>query len=588
MNTEHSKKQALIYVADLPEHFRNELEDHSGNLKVAATFRALARDLIVSEHDHEPTLVLFDPECPEHGTGDYAGQWSNIFQKAPCIAIYRSTPPDIQDLSEYTGLRDLLPISAIDRITFAINREIDTQLLSEELQQKSDLLKKMERTRLILPEFDRQLPPNIESEHAQFPTWILTRQEFIKYLNEHLYILNQNNHASLALIEIDHYKSVSASEENEFNKRCMEVVANIILARCRPIDVLAYFDKKVFALFSTSYSPRTVPTFAEHLRLSISESLLEGENDFIQLKCSIGICFWSVYIANTAELIARAQQACAKASIGDGNRVQIYQTLATSFEVLSEQSKYKEQVGSALKEDRFRLVYQPIVHLQQFNEESYAILLRMLDRTGKHLSPDRFLPIAESTGLIEYIDQWVIQQSVELARRSGTRKQNRNFFLKISGYSLSSEKLQKCLEYYLKKAKIDGSSLVFQIDYSEYIHNPQRVKAFMQNVAELKCKVAFDHFGFGEYSLSELTELPLDFIKIDGTFSRGLVTTRSYQKTIQAIQHVAETAQIKTVAKSVENANTLALLWNLGVDYVQGYFVQEPHDKMQFNFVAVI
>lgn len=588
MNTEYSKKTALIYVADLPEIFRNELERHSRNLKIPAVIRALPLGRIVPDYDREPILVLFDSDCPQGDDCDFAAVGADIPDKIPCIAVYRSTPPELEDLSKYQGLRDVLSISAIDRIIFAINREIETQLLCRELQFKSDLVQKMEKTSLILQDFDWQRRQYNESGQAGFPTWILNRQEFIRYLDEHLYILNQNNHASLSLIAIDHYKSVSAAEEDEFNRRCMAVVANIILARCRPSDVLAYFDKKVFALFSISYSPKTISTFAEHLRLSISESLLEDENDFIQLKCSIGICFWSAYIANTTELIARTQQACAKASIGDGNRVQIYQNLTTSFEVLSEQSKYKEQVGSALKEDRFRLVYQPIVNLQQFDEENYAILLRMLDRTGKHLSPDRFLPIAESTGLIEYIDQWVIQQTVELAKRADSRKKSRNFFLKISGYSLGSEKIQKCLEYYLKKAKIDGSLLVFQVDYSEFIHNPQRVKTFMQNVVGLKCKVAFDHFGFGEYSVSELTELPLDFIKIDGTFSRGLMHTRSYQKTVQTIQDAAQVAEIKTVAKSVEDANTLALLWNLGVDFVQGYFIQEPHERMQFDFVAVI
>ncbi|MGH8549280.1 MAG: EAL domain-containing protein [Methylococcales bacterium] len=587
MITENQTKQALIYVADLPENFRNELERHSGGLTVPAIFRSIPRDPSDSDDGQDPTLVLFNADRPADDSRDFVER-ANLLRKIPCIAIYHSAPTALKDLSEYTALRDLLPISAIDRIAFAVNREINTQLLSRELQRKNELLQTIERTNLILPDFDWQHRQPIESEQSKYPTWILKRQELIKYLDEHLYILNQNNHAALALIEIDHYKSVSDAEENEFNKRCMAVVANIILARCRPSDILAYFDQKVFALFSTSYSPRTVPTFAEHLRLSISESLLEGENDFIQLKCSIGICFWSAYIANTTELIVRTQQACAKASIGDGNRVQIYQNLTTSFEVLSEQSRYKEQVVSALKEDRFRLVYQPIVNLQRFDEENYAILLRMLDRTGKHLSPDRFLPIAESTGLIEYIDQWVIQQTVELAKRSDTRKKNRNFFLKISGYSIGSEKIQKCLEYYLKKAKIDGRLLVFQIDYSEYIHNPQRVKVFMQNVAGLKCRIAFDHFGFGEYSVSQLTELPLDFIKIDGTFSRGLVNTRAYQKTIETIQNAAQIAAIKTVAKSVEDANTLAMLWNLGVDFVQGYFIQEPHDKMLFNFVAVI
>lgn len=587
MIIEKPKNEALIYSADLSESFLNELEQHSGNLAVPATFRPLPRNRNDSDTQQELILVLFDSENPNRGTEDYPEEWTRVLRNAPCIAIYPADPPAVEDFSEYTKLRDLLPRSAIDQISFAINREINTQILARELQTHEELLEVTEKTQPTLPPVDWQSQQALKSGHSGSPTWILNRKEFIEYIDQHLYLLNQNNHAALALIEIDHYKLVADSEEKEFTARYMSVVANIILTRCRPSDVLAYYDQKVFALFSTRYSPRTISAFAEHLRLGISESLFEGENEFTQLKCSIGICFWSAHIANTTELIARTQQACAKASIGDGNQVQIYQSLTTSFEVLDEQSKYKEEVNSALKEDRFRLVYQPIVNVSQFNEENYAILLRMIDRRGKHLSPDRFLPIAESTGLIDYIDQWVIQQTVELAKRSSKQRKNRNFFLKISGYSLSSEKIQKCLQYYLKKAKIDGSNLVFQVDYSEYIHNPKRVEAFIENVAKARCKVAFDHFGFGEYSVAQLTELSVDFIKIDGTFTRGLLKTPSHENTIKRIQEAARTAKIKTVAKSVEDANTLALLWNVGVDFVQGYFIQEPNDKMRFNFLSM-
>ena len=275
------------------------------------------------------------------------------------------------------------------------------------------------------------------------PKWVLDKDEFALYLDKHLYLLNQNNHAALALIEIDHYSAIPADEEATFNSRCMSFVSNILLARCRSSDILAHYGKNVLALFSTRYTDKSFPLFVENLRLSVTENLFEENSNFFQIKCSVGVCFWSEHVANTSELIARAQQACATASIGDGNQVHVYQTLTTPFDMLEELPEYEEQIKSALRENRFRLVYQPIVNLNFAGEENYAILIRMIDRKGKHLSPDRFIPIAENTGLIDYIDQWVVQQSVELAKRSQKNERARSYFLKISGYSIKNDKIVK-------------------------------------------------------------------------------------------------------------------------------------------------
>jgi len=126
--------------------------------------------------------------------------------------------------------------------------------------------------------------------------------------------------------------------------------------------------------------------------------------------------------------------------------------------------------------------------------------------------------------------------------------------------------------------------LVFQIDYVEYINNPQNVISFIEQIKKAGCRIAFDHFGFGEYSENQLKDLGIDFIKIDGSFTRNMLNQPSHQKTIKHIQETAQSCNVKTIAKSVENANALAMLWNVGVDAVQGYFIQEPNESMRFDF----
>jgi len=580
------KNQLIVYIVDIGNSHLKSLQHYFDDTALPVSIVSTSMEEVGNEAKQDSSLLLIDADLFGGSQINFNDHTRASISKIPCIGLFAIESPDPSVISAHVNLRDLIHQTNSKQIVFAVVREINTLILEKELKRKNSLLKATGKSELL--KFPKKNPEILNDSRLQkiAPSYILNREEFLLYLDEQVYLLNQNEHVALALIEIDHYKSAPESGD-EFQSRYMSIVANIILSRCSPSDIIGNFSSNVFALFSTRYSPKTVAPFAEHLRYTIAESLVEDESQFFQLKCSIGICFWSTHIANTKELVARTQQACVKAKMGDGNQVQIYQTLATSFDVLEEQSKYKDQISAALKENRFRLVYQPIVNLKQYGEENYAILLRMIDRSGKNLSPDRFLPIAENTGLISYIDQWVIQQTVELAKRSVKQKKKRNFFLKVSGYSLNSEKLMKCLVYYLKTAKIDGYLLVFQIDYSQFINYPDRVKLFIDQVSSLNCRIAFDHFGFGAFSVDELRELPVDFIKIDGTFSRGLQGKPAHVKTIEKIQLAAQTCNIKTIAKSVENADTLAMLWNLEVDAVQGYFIQEPNDNMRFDFTAV-
>jgi len=544
-----------------------ELSDRSHNQKLV-------------EAENELILVLFNAHILSENTDALNTLSKQLPEDARAIGLYFSSAPSTAVFVHTLLLRDLVSIHAPEQIAFAIKRELDTLELERELLNKNALLENRDRQTSFLKNSELSLDDN----HTGASKRVLSRQEFLKYLNEHLYNLNQNHHAALALIEIDYYSSVPNKRERKFNSRCMLFAANIILSRCQSADTLAYLDSNLFAFFSTRHSSKSFPAFAEHLRLSITENLFQEKSDFFQMKCSIGICFWSEHIANMKELVARAQEACTSAGIGDGNQVHIYQTVTTPFDVLEELPEYKEEIKSALREDRFRLVYQPIVNLKLIGEENYAILIRMIDKQGKNLSPAQFLPIAETTGLINYIDQWVVQQSVDLAKRSKLSKKSRSYFLKISGYSINSDKIIKCLYYYLKKANINGQALVFQIDYVEFINHPEQVIAFMEKLTKAGCRIAFDHFGFGEYSVDRLKDLPIDFIKIDGSFMRNMQRHPSHLKTIENIQSMATECAIKTIAKSVENAEVLSTLWNMGVNSVQGYFIQEPNETMRFDF----
>ena len=161
----------------------------------------------------------------------------------------------------------------------------------------------------------------------------------------------------------------------------------------------------------------------------------------------------------------------------------------------------------------------------------------------------------------------------------------RKFFITLSNVTYRNEPFIENLVKEIKQANINASLLVFQINFTDVKTDPTVLKNFVNVIKkECHCQIAFDQIGFSQITDSILKEYSVDYVKIDGTFSQNLLNNDASKSTIQNILAVTQRNNVKTIAKSVENANTLALLWNIGVDAVQGYFLQKPSASMHFDF----
>jgi EAL domain-containing protein (putative c-di-GMP-specific phosphodiesterase class I) len=213
------------------------------------------------------------------------------------------------------------------------------------------------------------------------------------------------------------------------------------------------------------------------------------------------------------------------------------------------------------------------------------VLLRILDSKNAHIPPDHFILTAEKTGLISQLDEWVLKSTLEQIKEASRQGIKRKFFISISNITYRNTPFIETLVSELKFYNIDASLLVFQISFSDVKIEPTVLKNFITVIKkECGCQIAFDQIGFSQITDSILKEYHVDYLKIDGTFSQNLLNNEESQQTIKDLIQVTRRNNVKTIAKSVENANTLALLWNLGIDAVQGYFLQEPSDIMRFDF----
>ncbi len=244
----------------------------------------------------------------------------------------------------------------------------------------------------------------------------------------------------------------------------------------------------------------------------------------------------------------------------------------------------------ALHEDLFAVHYQPIVSLVDGRPAHYEALVRLADEpSGELVAPGWFLPAAERYGLIRDIDRLVLARVVTLlGTRRARRREDRGdatgggprVAVNLSALSVTDGTMLAHIERCLDRHGVDPSRLVIEITETAAISDMDRAQAFCRGVSSLGCAIALDDFGAGFGSFQYLKHLPFDYLKIDGSFIRGLPSSPKDQLVVQALAGLAQGMGVQTIAEYVTDRATLELLRRYGVDYAQGFEVGRPHPQI--------
>ena len=208
----------------------------------------------------------------------------------------------------------------------------------------------------------------------------------------------------------------------------------------------------------------------------------------------------------------------------------------------------------------------------------------MLDENNKEILPGEFIPAAEHGGLMPQVDQWVVENAlIELAKRHVSGKQT-TFFIKLSAMTLKDKQFPSWLSKNINAIKLPAGSVVFEISESIAIRHTVQVKKYINWLKTMRCSCAIDHFGTQPRSMEIIKELPADYLKIDRSFMHNLTDKSENKDRIKSIVALAQSVNKRTIAEFVQDANSLSILWQCGVDYIQGYFLQRPESSMMYDF----
>lgn len=397
----------------------------------------------------------------------------------------------------------------------------------------------------------------------------------------------QRKGSALFYVEPDDFKQIADTVGVAAADLVLSDFAGILRNCIGPNDSAARYSGEVFTLIIAEHDLARVRAVADKILKAVSNHMFELEGKSITTTCSIGAVQISETSSDAKKVFAQADLACKQARNGGGNQLHIHS--AADEKANNERDlDWIRRIKQGIEKDRFRLVYQPIVSLHAEPGERYEVLMRMLDDQNKDVMPGEFIALAERAGLMPDIDKWVVKQAVKvLASKRNTSSHSTQFFIKISHDTLKDPTFLVWISKLLKAARLHGASLILEASEGSVLSALKETKLFINGLKQLHCEFAIDHVGSETQSFSYLKHLDVKYLKIDGAHIATLATNETSRDIVKQITDVARTENKQTIAEHVQDANVLAVLWQSGVNFIQGYYLQKPDNAMTYDFTAM-
>ena len=412
-------------------------------------------------------------------------------------------------------------------------------------------------------------------------TGLANRSFFMTELeNEVSKMTRRENTSALFFIDLDQFKYINDTLGHAAGDRLLTQVAKALKMRLRDSDLIARFGGDEFTVLARDIEPKNATSLANSLLSMLRDMrFVDGESS-LHVHCSIGLTMIDSRRFSAQEFLAQADMACHQAKTKGRNRIAVYAEGENTQGKMVADMSWSQSILNALDNDQFVLHYQPIVGGDRDKTERYEVLIRLKGEGKELIAPNAFISSAERFGLMPKIDCWVIEHA--MAKLAEKREAGRNvqFFINLSGHIFKDTGTLKLVRELLDNYKLPGNSLCFEITEQVAVQHLEEAGLLMRSFQKHGCEFALDDFGAGFSSLNYVKTLPVDYIKIDGSFISNIRSDPIDQAMVQSFVQIGRTLGKKTIAEFVENQETLLMLKKLGVDYVQGFHVSKPTDDI--------
>ena len=410
-------------------------------------------------------------------------------------------------------------------------------------------------------------------------TGLYNRRAFEQHLQRalDLAVMDHCDHA-LCYLDLDQFKIVNDTCGHVAGDELLRQVAGLLQVHIRDSDVLARLGGDEFGVLLQHCGIGHARAVAEKLRRAIQEFRFLWKDHVFETGVSIGLVSLTPDARDINQVMSYADIALYAAKEKGRNRLHEYQPDDNELKQRQGEMQWVSKIRKAIDEDRFELHYQPIVLLGKSEtvDTHFEVLVRMVDESGELVPPMTFIPAAERYDLMPTIDRWVVRQTLRFLNDNMEFTDNCLCAINLSGQTLCDDDFLDFVVDELESLEINPAHVCFEITETAAIANLNKAIEFVNTLKLMGCRFALDDFGSGLSSFAYLKNLPVDFLKIDGSFIRDITTDPINRAMVEAINRIGHVMKIHTIAEFVENDDILNLLQQLGLNYAQGYGIAKP------------
>ena len=419
-------------------------------------------------------------------------------------------------------------------------------------------------------------------------TGLVNRREFELRLEQTIQNARiENTTHALCYLDLDQFKIVNDTAGHAAGDELLKQLAHKLSPLLRQSDVLARLGGDEFGVLLEGCSEEQAYKIADVLRVAIKETRFPWGNNTFEVGVSIGLVPINAQTSGVTDLLSVADTTCYTAKENGRNQIQVYREDNVEYSKRKREMRWIQDIQRALDTDAFVFYCQKIVPLRNdCQQDNFCeLLIRLQTTEGELIPPMAFLPAAERYDLIQDVDKWVVHNALTtLYQHQNTSIAEKMFIsINLSGQSLSDSEFLDYVRNEVTNSGCSAEQLCFEITETAAIANMSKAIHFIHSLKELGCTFALDDFGNGLSSFSYLKSMPVDFLKIDGSFVRDICEDKMDHAFVDAIHRISSMMKIETIAEYVENEETLERLKEIGIHYAQGFHIDHPKNISQLE-----
>lgn len=361
-------------------------------------------------------------------------------------------------------------------------------------------------------------------------------------------------------------------------------VANALRKCCTESETLSKLTEESFGVLTSNIDPKSLKTFGANVIKNLGELMTTSGSDYISIKPAVGAVTIDQFTTDVPDILNKAKNCCDEAWENDANEIVIYKPNDAQMGEHEKDERWTLKLREAVKENRLALLYQPIISLHGEPGERYQIYTALHNKDNELVPASEFVMRIERTGFGKMLDRWIILNALKKLSELRTKGADMRLFIKLSSNSILDKDLPGWLGGQFKTNNISPSFVCFEIKEQVLISNFKESKILVSALQDMKSEIAIDAFGAGDNPAKILKAIPANYVKICHSLMSEVSDNQENQNAIREIAEALKPMGTKVIAQFIEDADTLSILWSLGINYTQGNFLQPPSEKPNYDF----